>query len=50
MKKFKRIVIAIIVLILCFSAGTFSTSNYWSSETVYPFNLNTYDAVRTDTA
>ena len=29
---------------------SFSPSNYWSSETSYPFNLNTYDAVRNDTA
>ena len=29
---------------------SFSASNYWSSETSYPFNLNTYDAVRNDTA
>ena len=28
----------------------FSSSNYWRSETRYPFNLNTYDAVRNDTA
>lgn len=29
---------------------SFSARNYWSSETSYPFNLNTYDAVRNDTA